>query len=360
MDVPNSASIILSDQNQSCKTVTRVPQSSKQPLVRTVNKPQSIQVQPRCATLRALFVACVLVVAVLAAGPGVAAQQPPTDRGATRYDEKPAPIAGLDINEKLGEKLPLDVPLVDSTGAAVKLGDWFNQGRPVLVMFVYYRCPLACPQLMERYGKTFRAIDGLTIGRDFNVLVVSIDPSDKPDAAATEKAARMINYDRKPEKDVAAGWAFLTSPDAANTRRLADAFGFQYRYVQASSDYAHPSAVFLASPSGVVTRYLYGLETPAQTLRLALVEAGEGKIGTSTDKIMLWCFHFDPRSGAYTFTAWRIMQVGGFLSAVAVAGLLVRMLVHEWRRKFAEQAAGAAAAEVNKLSPGAGTAELAR
>jgi len=309
---------------------------------------------------RALVVLCALVASVLVSGRAAVAQQPAIDRGATRYDEKPAPIAGLDINEKLGEKLPLDLPLVDSTGAAVKLGDWFNQGRPVLVMFVYYRCPLACPQLMERYGATFRAIDGLTIGRDYNVLVVSIDPSDKPEAAAAAKTARMINYGRKPEKDVAAGWAFLTSPDAANTRRLADALGFPYRYVPASNDYAHPSAVFVASPSGMVSRYLYGLETPAQTLRLALVEAGEGKIGTSTDKIMLWCFHFDPRSGAYTFTAWRIMQVGGFLSAVTVAGLLVRMLMHEWRRKFAEQAADAAAHEVNKLSPGAGTAELAR
>lgn len=325
-----------------------------------MQNPRDIQVKPRRSVQRVLLVACALVASVLAAGRGVVAQQQVIDRGATRYEEKPAPIAGLDINEKLGEKLPLDLPLVDSDGTPVKLGDWFNQGRPVLVMFVFHRCPLACPQLLERYGNTFRAIDGLTIGRDYNVLVVSIDPTDKPETAAAAKAARMISYDRKPVKDVAAGWAFLTSPDASNTRRLADALGFPYRYVPASSDYAHPSAVFLTSPSGMVTRYLYGLETPAQTLRLALVEAGEGKIGTSTDKIMLWCFHFDPRSGAYTFTAWRIMQVGGFLSAVTVAGLLVRMLMHEWRRKFAEQAAGAAAAEVNKLSPGAGTAELAR
>ncbi|HYD00597.1 MAG TPA: hypothetical protein VEB22_05170, partial [Phycisphaerales bacterium] len=153
---------------------------------------------------------------------------------------------------------------------------------------------------------------------------------------------------------------FLTSPEPGAARRLADAFGFPYRYLPAANDYSHPSATFVASPAGNITHYLYGLEVPAQTLRLALVEASEGKIGTTTDKIMLWCFHFDPKSGAYTFTAWRIMQVGGFLSALVVAGLLVRMLMHEWRRKFAEQSAAAAAVQIKNLSPGAGTAELAR
>lgn len=329
------------------------------------------------ALSRVLAFACVLVMSVTGA---VRAQEttatrpaPPVDRGATEYAEKPAPIAGLDVNEHLGEKLPLDADLIDSTGAKVKLGDWFNQGKPVLVMFVYFRCPLACPQLLERYAATYREIDTLTIGRDYNVLVISVDPSDKPDVAAALKERWLTNYDRRPAKDVSAGWAFLTSPDASTTRRIADALGFPYRYLPASNDYSHPSATFVASPTGKICRYLYGLAMPAQTLRLALVEAGEGKIGSSTDKILLWCFHFDPRSGAYTFTAWRIMQVGGFLSAVLVAALLSRMMMYEWRRKFAAQAAAEAAeiaragaattaAVTNTIKPGTGpqTAEFAR
>lgn len=316
----------------------------------------------RSALCRAAAAACAAAIALMWGVCDAHAQQPqpPADRGATRYDETPAPIAGLDINEKLGEKIPLDLTFVDSDGEKVSIGKWFNQGRPVLVMFVYYRCPLACPQLMERYVNTFRAIDTLTIGKDYNVLVVSIDPTDTPQAAAAAKSVRMASYDRQPVKGVAAGWAFLTTPDSATSRKLADALGFPYRYSQASNDYSHPSATFVVSPSGTVCRYLYKLEVPAQTLKLSLVEAGEGKIGTSLDRFTQWCYHFDPRSGSYTFAAWRFMQAGGFLSAVVVAGLLIRMLMHEWRRKFAEKAAAAAAAEVNKLSPGTGTAELAR
>jgi protein SCO1/2 len=215
-------------------------------------------------------------------------------------------------------------------------------------------------------------IDDLNIGRDFNVLVVSIDPTDKPEAAASAKTTWLNNYDRKPEEQVSAGWGFLTSPDAATTRKLADAIGFPYRYLPAANDYSHPSATFVASPSGTICRYLYGIETDPKTLRLALVESGEGKIGTSLDKVMLWCFHFDPKSGAYTFTAWRIMQVGGFLSAIVVAWLLVRMLMHEWRRKFDAEAAelaavgravttgGAGKAHTNNPGTGPQTAELAR
>lgn len=330
-----------------------------------MNGRASITVRQRGAFGRAVAVACAVALSLtgLTAAQSPAPQAPPIDRGASHYDEKPGQIAGLDMVEKLGQRLPLDLPLIDSTGRDVKLGDWFNQGRPVLVMFVYHRCPLVCPQLLERYARTFRQLDTLTIGRDFNVLVVSIDPTDKPETAAAAKETWLTNYDRQPAKDVSAGWGFLTSPDAATTRKLADAFGFPYRYIPAANDYSHPSATFLASPSGMVCRYLYGLETPAQTLRLALVEAGEGKIGTTTDRIMLWCFHFDPKSGAYTFTAWRIMQVGGFLSAIVVAALLVRMLMHEWRRKFAEQAAAEAAAQSNTITTagkGPMKAELAR
>lgn len=293
--------------------------------------------------------------------PGAASAQVPVDRSATQYGEKPAAIAGLDINEKLGTRIPLDIPLVDSTGDKVKLGDWFNQGRPVLVMFVYHRCPLACPQLMERYARAFRELDTLTIGRDYNVLVISIDPTDKPETAAAAKTAWLTNYGREPQKTVSKGWAFLTSPDAAVTRKIADSLGFPYRFSATSNDYSHPSATFLLAADGMVCRYLYGLETPAKTLRLAIVESGEGKIGTTVDRIMLWCFHYDPKSGAYTFTAWRIMQVGGFLSALTVAGILLRMLMIEWRRKFdAQAAAHAAAAHTGKNNPGAGTAEFAR
>jgi protein SCO1/2 len=319
---------------------------------------------------RSFVAACAAAIGVVVGGVSASAQEPAADRGAAHYDEKPAPIAGMDIVEKLGEKIPLDIGFVDSSGEKVTLGKWFNQGKPVLVMFVYYRCPLACPLLMERYGNTFREVDTLTIGKDYNVLVVSMDPTDTPETAAAAKAARMANYDRQPAKDVSAGWGYLTSPDSASTRRLADALGFPYRYIAAGNDYSHPSAAFVLAPDGKVSRYLYGIQTPAQTLRLSLVEAAEGKIGTSTDKVMLWCFHFDPKSGAYTFTAWRIMQIGGFLSAIFVAGLLVRMLMHEWRRKFDEQAKAAAAMvggvggmgtdRINNVSPGTGTAELAR
>lgn len=295
----------------------------------------------------------VALTAVSANGQGDGATAVRADRGATLYAPKPDAIAGLpDITEKLGEKVPLNTPLIDSTGKPAMLGDWFNQGKPVVLMFVFHRCPLACPFLLERTSQRFRDIEDLSIGTDFNVVVLSIDPTDTPASGAAMKEARLNNYGREPRKTVEAGWAFLTAPDASGPRSIADAVGFPYRYTPSNNDYAHPSALFVLTPDGTISRYLYGMDPRASDLRLSLVEAGQGKIGTTMDKVMLWCFHFDPTKGSYTFAAWRLMQVGGFLSAGVVGLLLLRMLVVEWRRRFAAEAAAGKGGDKN--------AELAR
>lgn len=244
----------------------------------------------------------------------------------------PPAIQGLEVIEKLGDQVPLDLSFTNAQGEPIKLAELFNQDhKPVILALVYFRCPMQCPMILRNLQKRIGELDW-TVGERFNVAVVSFDPSETPKAARERQIDAIVNYNRPHAEGLEKHWQFMTS-SATNARTLAKAVGFPYRYLPDSGEYSHGAVIFVLTPDGRVSRYLYGLDFPADRLRMALLEASDGKIGSTWDRVMLWCFHFDPTANAYVLQAFRVMQIGGVLSAVAVGGLLAWMWKSDRRRR---------------------------
>ena len=272
----------------------------------------------------------------------VAAAQPVPDAG----DLRPTPIRGLELKNKLGDSVPRDLVFTTSDGKQIKLGDLFTgagakpgagigaSGKPVLLTMIYYRCPVLCPTMMEKFTDALNDLD-LTVGTDFNVVVVSFDPSDSTPAAAREKTGRLLTYDRPTSDSVRDGWIYLTG-QAEHTRALADAIGFPYRYLPDANEFSHGPVVFVLTPDGKVSRYLSGLEYPPQLvkdLKFALMDASGGKVGSVFEQLALWCYHWNPEDGSYSLQAMRVMQLGGALTAIALGTTIALLFVHERRRR---------------------------
>jgi protein SCO1 len=231
------------------------------------------------------------------------------------------------IAQKLNAQLPMDLMLRDETGRVVRLGQYFNHERPVLLNFMYYRCPMLCPMVMDGIA------NGLTelrfdIGKEFDVVTVSMDPRDTPEQAAVKKEQYVKRYGRF---GAANGWHFLTGPESA-IKRLTNTVGFQYAYDIKMDQFAHGTALIAVTPQGRVSRYLYGFEYKARDLRLALVEASAGKIGTATDAILLLCYHYDPATGKYSRTAMNFVRAGGVATVLGLFGFIFIMIRKEHTR----------------------------
>lgn len=267
-------------------------------------------------------------------------------------DEVPENIRGLDVIEKFGAQVPLDLELVNSDGKPVTLGQFFNQGRPVILVMVYFRCPMLCPATLQSLTQSINQIDW-SVGEKYNIVVVSFDPTEGPEAARKARDAQYIAYDRGVPTKSEDSWVFLTG-HPMNTRRLADSVGFPYRYIASTGEYAHPSVFFVLTPGGSVARYLYGLNNQAETFRMALLEAGEGTIGTPLERFILWCSHYNPNSGEYTLKAMWVMKVGATMSAIGVGSILVAMWAWERHRRATAlaMAAGGAATTIDGSSTG--------
>jgi len=242
---------------------------------------------------------------------------------AQRREPLPKDLEGVGITEHPGAKLPLDVEFKDEDGGTVRLGRYFTGDRPVILTLGYYRCPMLCTLVLNSL------VDGLrdlpwTPGREFEVVTVSIDPTETPTLARLKKQNYLEEYARP---GAASGWHFLTGREE-NIRRLADAVGFGYRYVPERGQYAHAAAIFVATPAGRLAKVLYGVVYQPKTVRLALTEAGEGKVGTTADQLLLYCFHYDAQEGRYVLAAQNIMRFGGASTALIV-GL---WLAVSWRR----------------------------
>jgi protein SCO1/2 len=256
--------------------------------------------------------------------------------------EPPKEIRGLELKDRRGEKVPLDLPLVNEEGKTVALGSFFNQpsfdgkaSKPVIIVMAYYRCPMLCPLVINTLSKTLGEIDP-TVGKDYNVVVVSFDPRDTPKDAALHKQSTLLGYGRSETKDdlaaVERGWNFtIAAPDDA--RKLGDALGFPYRYLPETGEYSHGAALFVLTPGGTISRYLAGIKYPAKDVRLALVDASGGKVGGLFDLVSLWCYHFDPSAGAYSLQAMKVMRIGGGASAVFLLGLLGVLWRSEVKKK---------------------------
>ncbi|HET7435972.1 MAG TPA: SCO family protein [Thermoanaerobaculia bacterium] len=221
------------------------------------------------------------------------------------------------IAQKLDAQIPLDLMLRDEQGSVVRLNQYFHHGKPVLLQFVYYNCPMLCPMVLEGTSSALSELK-FDVGKEFDVLTVSIDPRDKPSDAAEMKDKYVKRYGRL---SAATGWHFLTGNDTA-VHRLADSVGFQYAYDGVTNQFAHGAALLVLTPDGRVSRYFYGFEYKPRDLRLALVEASAGKIGGLTDQVLLLCYHYDPVAGKYSRSAMNFVRAGGITSVFALAGFI--------------------------------------
>ncbi len=233
-------------------------------------------------------------------------------------------VREVDIVEKLGERVPLELEFADSTGRRMPLSEAFADGRPVALVFVYYRCPTLCGLLLDGVAGALRQT-GYRLGEDYAVVTVSVDPSEGPALAAEKKAAQMKVLGPGDAK----AWYALTG-DEAELRRLADAVGFRYAYDADVRQFAHAAALVLLTPDGKVSRYLYGVRFSPRDVRLALLEAAGGKVGTALERFILTCYRYDPQTRRYELYVKGILQGGGLLVFFALAATLAVF----WRREL--------------------------
>jgi protein SCO1/2 len=259
-----------------------------------------------------------------------------TPAAAQVVQERPKQLEGIDVEEHLGAQVPLDLAFVSGDGQAVTLGDYFNAKRPVILILGYYTCPMLCNLVANGVSDAVRGI-AWTPGREYQIVTVSIDPRDT-DAVAK---AKRDNYRAALEKPGMApeGWDFLTGTEASS-RALADAVGFRYYFDAANDQYAHPAVITLLDPSGKITRYLYGIEFKERDVRMALIEAADGKLGSTIDRIILSCYHYDPAAEGYVLFAGGLMRLGGLVSVIVLAGFLSILWIRERRRRAPAPAGG--------------------
>lgn len=244
--------------------------------------------------------------------------------------EPPPALAGVGLEQRLDARLPLEEVFVDERGVAGPLAARFHPGRPVLLNLAYYRCPMLCTLVLDGVARAAGQLD-LRPGRDFDLLTLSIDPRESP-ADATARKRRVLETARRPALDPA--WTFLTGAGPA-IERVAASAGVRYRYLPEQDEYGHPAVTLVLTPDGRVSRYIPGLAPEPRTLRLALVEAAAGRIGSIVDEFLLYCFRFDDASGRYTPAAWRIMRLGAGISAVALLAALARLWLRQARARSA-------------------------
>ena len=277
-------------------------------------------------------------------------------------DEVPIEARGLDIVEKLDAQVPFDAMVTTLDGESVPLGDFFDgeaapdRGRPTILLLVYYDCPVACPAMLGNLNKAFNGIDDWTIGDEYNVLAVSFDPTNTREQAEQYAMLYRSGYEQNAEnKDtVARGYQFLRA-SADDSRAIAEAVGFGFRYLPEVDEYAHATGAVVLTPQGKVSRYFYGFDYPSRQVRLALLDAADGRVGASFgDRVLLFCFTYDPYSNSYTLAAFRVMQAGAVVMIVLVVGLIAGLKISEriGRTKVAKMATQTAArAQADQSAP---------
>jgi protein SCO1 len=309
--------------------------------------------QPRARAVRWLVAAAIASVAFAPASP-LLAQGFVSDRRPGTANVTPKDAEGLDLRNRLGQHVPGDLTFRDSTGSTVRLGDLFNRlqnpsdasgmpesrpKRPIVLQMMYFRCPLLCPMVLDRFTKSMQELE-FTVGKEFEAVVISFDPRDTLADAQGLKSATLMQYAAGTDRAAKVGGDdklaqsyhfWLSEPETANA--LAANLGFSFRYLPESGEYAHGAVVFVLTPEGKVSRYVTGLDYPAKDVRLALVEASSGTIGSWPDRLMLRCFHFDPSAGGYTLQAMRLMQIVSIASVVSLGSLITVLKLRERGRR---------------------------
>ena len=265
-----------------------------------------------------------LLFIVLAVVPSaVSAQVLPRQEPGEPAAAKPGLLGRIGIDQRLNEQVPLDLAFVDENGRDVKLRDYFGK-RPVLLALVYYECPMLCTQVLNGVTGALKVLN-FDVGKEFDVVAVSINPREGPGLAAAKKQAYVERYGRPETAD---GWHFLTGREE-NIRALANAVGFRYEYDESIKQYAHGAGIELLTPKGVIARYFYGIEYSPRDIRLGIIEASEERIGNAIDSVVLLCYHYDPTTGTYGAAAITMVRIGAVLTMIGFAVFLFVALRRE-------------------------------
>ncbi len=236
--------------------------------------------------------------------------------GALAAEPLPAELTGVTIEQRLDAQVPLDLVFRDELGREVSLRALID-GKPTILNFVYYDCPMLCTLVVNGLVSSLRAVS-FDAGSEFRVLTLSIDPREGPALASAKKANVLEEYGRAGSDG---GWRFLTG-DEASIRRLSDTVGFSYRWDPVSKTFAHASGIMVLTPAGRVSRYFFGVEYAPRDVKLALLEASQSKIGSLADRLMLFCYRYDPATSKYGLAALRLVRTGGVLTVVALAAFI--------------------------------------
>src|SRR5271165_3681019 len=259
-----------------------------------------------------------LAITMLLAAATLAAAQPPSafqDRSTQPASQmSPADLSNIGIDQRLDQQVPLDLQFKDESGKTVRLGDYFHDGRPVILHFVYYTCPMLCGEELAGLSSALGVLR-FTPGDEYEVVTVSFDPNDTPETASAKKTD-------------GAGWQFLTGQQA-EIQQLADAVGFHYKRDARTGQFIHGAAIVIATPQGKLAQYYYGVEYSPKDLRLGLIEASRNKIGNLVDQITLYCYHYDPKSGRYGAAVTNILRLGGAATVLLLGGFLIVMYRRE-------------------------------
>ena len=231
----------------------------------------------------------------------------------------PAALREVRIEQKLDQQLPLDLVFRDEAGQEVKLGQYFGK-KPVVLALVYYECPMLCTQVLNGMVTSFRVLP-FEVGKEFDVVTVSFDPRETNVLAANKKKVYINYLPEKMRPNAMSGWHFLTG-DPVNIEKLTQAVGFHYRYDEATKQFAHSSAIMMATSQGKLARYFYGVEYAPRDLRLGLIETSANKIGTPADQLLLFCYHYDPSTGKYGASIMRVMRIAGVITLLGIVAML--------------------------------------
>ena len=316
----SSANKFRGDSRPRLSSRAKLDSSVSKTLVRSLGSAERRSAgQPRAA----VPTRCLLAIAILAFASGASGQNMYSGGGgimAPSANVKPPGLNNVGIEQRLNEQVPANLEFRDETGRPVKLGDYFGK-RPLVLSLVYFRCPMLCSEVLAGVEGSLKAIS-LNPGKDFDVLTVSFDPNDTPEAATEKKAEMLKRYRRA---GAAENWHFLTgSQDSIDA--LTKAVGFQYQYDKTTDQFAHTTGLMILTPDGKIAQYYYGVEFPPRDVRLGLIQASQGKIGTLADAVLLYCYHYDPKTGKYSVMINHIIQLGGGLTILSIGGVLLLLL----------------------------------
>ncbi len=259
-----------------------------------------------------------------------------------KSDQMPVDLKDVGLDEQLAAQVDPNLTFTDESGQTVALKDYFGKGRPVVLNLVYYSCPMLCGMVLQGVVRSLKEVP-YKPGQEIEVVTVSFDPRENAALALAKKNSIMQEYNRPGTE---AGWHVLVDKDG-NAKKLADQVGFRFKWNEEEKQFAHPSVTMVLTPEGKVSRYLNGIDYPQRDMRLALAEASQGKIGTISDRFMLYCYKYDPSSRSYVMAATNAMKIGGVFIMLLLGGALFLF----WRSEFKGQGGNRNVWDEDKVDP---------